>query len=225
MRLIHPDLQSQVILSENSPAVIAVESPDIFYRLVRQIYAQAQAQEDDGDFSLSDNYRELNIAKEVELLLNPLLIDFNQRKIINRILSDFDRLAAEPEHLEATAELHTALEKYLARLAVDYPVPVTWSDDILISNIAKGAELTIDVQEMELVPRLVTYMQLLTSLKIARVFAFVHLKSYLSEAERIVSRGASEKIHFTASGKLSRAARGGLRKVPDAGCRPLCCGQ
>ena len=44
MRLIHPDLQSQVILSADSPAVIAVEAPEVFYRLVRQIYAQAQAQ-------------------------------------------------------------------------------------------------------------------------------------------------------------------------------------
>lgn len=185
MRLIHPDLQSQVILSENSPAVITVEAPDIFYRLVRQIYAQAQARDDEGDFSLSENYKELNISKEIEVTLNPILIDFGQRKIINRIFSDFDRLAAEPEHLEATAELHTSVEKYLARLAVDYPVPVIWSDDFVVSNIVKSMDLAIDVHEMELVSRILTYMQLLTSLRLARIFTFVNLKSYLTTEQLI----------------------------------------
>ncbi len=180
MRLYHPDLQTELFLSEDAPTVVAVEAPALFYRLIAHLYAQSLAKEEGGDFSLRYQHNELNITKEIDLVLNPLLLDFNQKKIINRILNDLDKLAAESKNLNATAKLQTTLQEYFADLTLDYPVPLTWTDDILISNIAKVLELTIDVGDLPLVQKIVVYMQLLTELKLARIFSFVNLRSFLS---------------------------------------------
>ena len=180
MRLYHHELQTHIVLSEDFPAVVTAESPALFYRLISSLWWQTQNQPVDDEFSLDEDYKQLNISKELEIVLNPLLLDFKQRKIVNKILLDFDRLAAEPENIEATAELNTLLEKYLARISLDYPVPLKWSDDILVSNLAKGLEISVDTEELDLVQRILTYLQLLTSLRMARIFSFVHLKSFLS---------------------------------------------
>ncbi len=183
MRLYHQELQSQIVLSEDFPAVVTVESPNLFYRLISNLWCQTQNQPTNSEFTLDLNYKALNISKELDLVLNPLLLDFKQRKILNKIFLEFDRLAAEPENIEETAKLHTVLEKYFSRISINYPVPLKWSDNILMSNIAKALELAIDVDELDLVQQLLTYMQLLTSLRVTSVFSFVHLKSFLNDRQ------------------------------------------
>lgn len=183
MKLIHPDLQSEVDVSPDHVSVIAIESADLFSRLTYQLFAKLDsATAENSDFRLVENFKELNIAKEVDMVHSPLLLDFNQKKITNRIVSDLERVASEPEMIEETAGIVTHLEKYLNQLAVSYSVPISWDDSIVVSSIAKAVNVKVDVDDMELVPRLLTYMHLLTALKIAKVFIFVNLKSYLSKS-------------------------------------------
>lgn len=174
----HSAFNARVILSEDNPAIITIEKHELFSLLIMQL--QLQINNEPGDFNISRDYKPVTISKEVELIHSPVLLDFGQRKILLRICSDLDKLSMSAEHYEATAQMQQAVQTFLERMSSDYTVPLVWDFEISAGNLAKAANIKADVEELSMVSRILTYMEILTSLKIASIFVFVNLLTYLN---------------------------------------------
>ena len=180
----HSALNSRVILSDDNPAIVTIEKQEIFSLMSMQL--QMQINNEPGDFNFSRDYKPITISKEVELIHSPVLLDFGQRKILLRICSDLDKLSMSAEHYEATAQMQQAVQTFLDRMSASYTIPLIWDLELSAGNLAKAANIKADIEELSLVSRILTYMEILTSLKIANIFVFVNLRTYLN-AEQLKS--------------------------------------
>ena len=165
-------LNSRVILSEDNPAIVTIENHEIFSLMIMQL--QMQIDNEPGDFTFSRDYKPITVSKEVELIHSPVLLDFVQRKILLRICSDLDKLSMSAEHYEATAQMQQAVQTFLDRMSAAYTIPLIWDLELSAGNLAKAVNIKADIEELSLVYRILTYMEILTSLKIANIFVFVN---------------------------------------------------
>ena len=179
--LTHPSIPSRLVLSQDMPAVLTVENAKVFTALVQDLLAQSD--NEPGGFVLMDELKPLTISREVQLILSPFALDFEQRKIMTKIAADLNQLSMQPEHYESTASLQTALQNYLEELEADYSVPLKWDIEISAGNIAKAANIGIMTDGLSLPERILTFMQVATSLKLAKFFVFVQLRPFLSSEQ------------------------------------------
>ena len=70
-------------IKEDSIVSLIVENPRCFAEIVKDIYTQAKG--GDGEFLLSERDKAVRIEKNMEVVINPFGIDFNDRKILNRL--------------------------------------------------------------------------------------------------------------------------------------------
>ena len=62
-----------------------------------------------------------------------------------------------------------------------YSAPLIWDIDVSAGNLAKAANIKVDIDELPVVGRILTYMEIMTTLKIASIFAFVNLGTYINQ--------------------------------------------
>ena len=86
MRLANAELILSINIEENIPAVLVIENQKIMTEVVEQLYVLCDSGE--GDFVLSDSGKQLSLAKTAEIIINPFSIDFNSRKIQNKLYSE-----------------------------------------------------------------------------------------------------------------------------------------
>ena len=73
-------------IEENIPAILVIENQKVMAEVVEQLYVLCNSGE--GDFVLSDSGKQLSFEKTAEIIINPFSIDFNARKIQNKLYSE-----------------------------------------------------------------------------------------------------------------------------------------
>ena len=79
MKLVHVDLEKPIAIHRNCPTEWIIESPELFLKYVEQLQKQNQGEE--GNFVLSKADTELNMKRDVELILTPFSLDFADHRI------------------------------------------------------------------------------------------------------------------------------------------------
>ena len=87
MKLVHGDLSGEIVNEQKECVEWIIESPELFSKYVGELYKQAN--KDEGEFVLSENNKEIDIAKYSEIVINPLSVEINNRKILYKIIYVF----------------------------------------------------------------------------------------------------------------------------------------
>ena len=91
MKLIYKAYNLGMALSENQITVLSVENPKAYSSILCDIWNQTQGGE--GGFILSKEGELRNIAKEVDCIFNPFALDFNGKRVINRLYQELQEQA------------------------------------------------------------------------------------------------------------------------------------
>ena len=83
MKLVHVDLEKPIAIHRNCPTEWIIESPELFLKYVEQLQKQNQGEK--GNFVLSKADTELNMKRDVELVLTPFSLDFADHRIQKRL--------------------------------------------------------------------------------------------------------------------------------------------
>ena len=65
MKLVHGDLSGEIVNEQKECVEWIIESPELFSKYVGELYKQAN--KDEGEFVLSENNKEIDIAKYSEI--------------------------------------------------------------------------------------------------------------------------------------------------------------
>lgn len=87
MKLVHGDLSGEIVNEQKECVEWIIESPELFSKYVGELYKQAN--KDEGEFVLSENNKEIDIAKYSEIVINPLSVEINNRKIFYKLYMSF----------------------------------------------------------------------------------------------------------------------------------------
>ena len=157
-----------------------MESPGIFRKYLKELLNQIQSKE--GKFVLSHEERELDIGKNAELILNPLEIDINDRRFINKLYGELKELAYDEAHYVQTRQIIQNIMAYFMELEQESSIALDYSE-LDFGQLMKAVGIKIDENSDETVERLAQYLHVIAKLMNKILVVFVNLSAYLENWE------------------------------------------
>ncbi|MCH3972204.1 MAG: type II-A CRISPR-associated protein Csn2 [Oscillospiraceae bacterium] len=166
---------------ENNVDVISIESSQYFLEFIQLMLSENT--ENNGGIILSENSEELEFGKAASIIINPLNVELNERKMLSKLYKEMEDTVSENFYLEkaeAFSGIQILLEK--AGSALDYPI--SYSEEFDLSKLLK----VFDVKFLEnhtnnVSERLIEYMKLAKELLHTKLFILVHFKDYFDEKQ------------------------------------------
>ncbi len=182
MRLTHIELGLNMDINENTINVLVVEHPSTFRLAIEEILKQIEGR--DGLFVLSNGNENLPISKHVEMVLNPFQLDFNSRKIQNKLFQ-LVKTDIEENLVVELCELNVKILGFLEKALRNQPYSVEYNYELDVQSLMKTYHVGFREEELEFIEKLIEFIRIQAYLMRTSLLIFVNLKSFLSEIELI----------------------------------------
>lgn len=180
MKLVYPTLQTQIILSNEYISTLVIEEPGFFYEIIRDLKCQLDGGEGRAVLSMSD--KTVEIGRNMELIVDYIDFEINQRQLLTKVLSALDKTGKSEDYAEKSRRLIAEIEKYVFDLSFGFDIELE-CDKISIAQILKAAGIRIISDYDKLTEILYSYMQLVREFDNEKVFVFVNLRSFVKIEE------------------------------------------
>ena len=166
--------------NNNHISELVIESP-LFYRKILSVFAK---RENDGTFTFSENSTQLSLKDDIDVIFNPLKLEFNNKKALTVLLKMLVKTSLSEDFYNSTNRFKTNVVKYINKLidTEDYVFEVD-SEDFNVDAIAKSINLHIIGDEDDFVELLIDYMAMMADLLNTKLFVFVNLRTFLTDSE------------------------------------------
>lgn len=181
MKLIHFNLTSELLGGVTRYTEWIMESPEVFFAHVGELNDQIAGNE--GKFVLSENNKELELSKAADLLINPFSTEVNTRKILNKLYLELTERSREEQMYMKTVELFNHIQEYMLELEQQSSYILDFNRETDVSILLKALSVQYEVKETGYWERLIQYIKIMASAAGIKVFIFVNLRSYLSDAQ------------------------------------------
>ena len=158
-----------------------IESPDLFARYAQELVCQCNGE--DGNFVLSQGDKIVEMAKYMEVVFNPLGVDINNKKIINRLYLELDQLAKQEDMYLQTVQIRHYLLEYLMELEQKSEYILDFEQEIDLTLIFKAAGIKHEIIEEDYLERLIRYMKVVSQVLGIKIITFINLRSYLNDVQ------------------------------------------
>lgn len=193
MRLVCSEYNLDLEIKENKVNVLVIESPDIFSEVIVELINQTGGEP--GKFILSDLDNVKIIGKEAEIIVNPFVLDCNEKRILQKL---YQELADEMNDsmMEQTVHLQGEMISYLEKLIRKVPYLLDFDIEENMTGLLKMCHVGIDSQAGTLVEKIMSYIRALRDFCRIHLIFFVNLKRYLkqSDLEKLYQFSFYEKI-------------------------------
>lgn len=193
MRLICSEYGLDLEIKENRTIIFVVESPKTFACIIGELLNQIGGEP--GKFILSEKDTIKTIGKEAEIVINPFVIDCNEKKILQKLYQEMlDE--ANDSMIEKTTRLQGQMITYIEELIQRMPYPLAFDVEENMVGLFKLCHVEIDDQGDTLVEKIINYIKMLKQFCNIHIILFVNLKLYLtkSELEELYKCAFYEKI-------------------------------
>ena len=177
MKLIYSPELLEVEITSDRPTVLSIENPEIYLRIMVDLWNQYNGQE--GGFHLLDHETERKISKEICFILNPILVDCNERKILTKV---YDQLKEDAITYLADelAEMNRITAGFLDKLVMAEPYHLDFEPMADVTGICKLYNIRLDYPENSLVDKIVDYIRLYHQVFRCNYYVISGLKSFLN---------------------------------------------
>lgn len=181
MKLVHGDLSGEIINEQKECVEWIIESPDLFSIYVGELYRQFN--KDEGKFVLSENNKEIDIAKYSEIIINPLSIEINNRKVLNKLYEELNKLSFNEVLYMKTLELTKLIQEYLLELEQETNYILEFNNEVEMSALFKAVDLKYEDSGEDFLERLVKYIKILVDLLSVKLFVFINARCFMNDEQ------------------------------------------
>lgn len=164
---------------ENKINILVVEDGFRLSQLILELKAQIEGGE--GNFVLSRNYELIDISKNLELIIDVFTLDFNKKKLVNKLMEQLSGIAVGEKHYMETVTLRQSLVAYGNSLCDNLENMVSFDEEFALNSLFKALDFKISTEGLSLAESILEYMAVTRTFLKEQCFVFVNLKSYLSE--------------------------------------------
>lgn len=159
---------------------LVIENP----RFLREIIKDLAISEEEKEISISVDGKVLNFDKNLDVIFNPLKLDFNSKRAMTTLLKFLLKTSLSEDFYLATNKLKTKIVKYFSKIveAGDFEFEVS-ADDFTMDSIAKAVSIHIVGDEDDFVELLTDYVSMMAELANIKLFIFVNLRSFVSDED------------------------------------------
>ena len=180
MKLVNAKYNIVLDLKENISNVLIIENRRAFTDIVEDLYIQGNAET--GNFMLSEDGKMLKFRDIVETILNPISLEINSKKVLNRLYTHLQNVAND--YFEEKEKLNglwiSLLDQIILQSCYDnleMDLNIDWPALFKLYNVK------VQTQYDSLLEKLSEYVHVLSTLSSKRVLVFINLKSYLDKTE------------------------------------------
>ena len=146
---------------------------------------QKQNQGEKGNFVLSKADTELNMKRDVELVLTPFSLDFADHRIQKRLFTELVKSAQNEEMFLETQRIIAELKKYIYQLEAVSGYELEQNEEIDLSALLKLMGVQTETEkEMGLLEKLTQYIKVMAELLQKELVILVNIRSYLNETPK-----------------------------------------
>ncbi|MCB5387572.1 type II-A CRISPR-associated protein Csn2 [Blautia glucerasea] len=216
MKLVHTELTGEILKEGKEFSEWIIESPALFSGYLQELYGQCEKRE--GRFVLSDRDKEVDLAREVEIITDPFAVDLNGRKILNKLYAELGEVSRAEEMYTKTLELTQRIQEYILQLEENTNHILQFNDEMDISGLLKMMDVKIEDSEDFFFERLCSYIKNAVNVLGVRLFAFVNLRSYLTDEQmqELIKEIIYQEIQALFIENQERTClKGGMRYIID----------
>lgn len=186
MRFAHIDLQKELVWNESKHInELVVESPVFLRKILRGLANQEMA----SGVSFTQEGKAMNFAKEIDVIYNPLCLDFNNRRAMSTLLKMLVKASLSEDFYIETNEFKARIVRYLDKIidSENFVFEVA-TGEFALDDIAKAVNIHIVDDEDDFVELLTDYMSMMAELAGIKLFVFLNLRTILldEEMERLI---------------------------------------
>ncbi len=175
MKLVNIEYGIDINLAENNVYELVVENRSVFSDIVSMLINQANGLE--GNFVLSET-KSIKIEKSIDVLINYYSLSVNNKKIINRLFLNLDKIAEE--YIEDKSLINSKLVNLLDQFTTSLGCPeVIYNIDFNWNDVFKVFDIKFDENYDNLLDKLISYTKIISKFTDIKIIFFVNLKSYL----------------------------------------------
>lgn len=181
MKLVHPDFGFQMQFGQGNVCELVIESPGSFAKYVQELLRQTEGEE--GDFVLSEGEKEYPLSKYAEIIVNPLAVDINDKKILNKLYHELAERSVDDEMYLLTQKVTADLQSYFFQLEQRCPYMLESDMEIDMIAVFKALGVKLENYSDDFFENIVQYTKILAELMGKRICIFVNIRSYLDEVQ------------------------------------------
>ena len=181
MKLVHFELSGVLLDDKTNFTEWIIESPDLFSEYVIELHSQIEGAE--GRFVLSESDKILALSKSTVIILNPLNVDINTRKVLNKLYSELSDYAKSEQMYVRTSGFLRSMQEYLLELEQCTEHNLEYDQEIDIASLLKSVNVHYEATSMSFQESLLQYLKILADIFGIKLFIFVNLRSYLTNAQ------------------------------------------
>lgn len=179
MTFTYPGIDKVFSTSETMVDCLVIENRRLFYELLTDCYSQIQG--NNGKTVLSENGTIIDFSKNAELLASFIPFEINQKPLLSKIISRFEKRAYSAEYCEKTAEMLAGIERYLDSLADDCPMDLQYKK-LNVASILKSVGVEIVEDGDSLPETIINYMSLVREYDCDKLFIIVNLRAFIDDS-------------------------------------------
>ena len=185
MKLKINGLENEILFNENECNVLICKDKKFFRHIIETLNDKINGLESNEIFLLDDNNEEIKIDKSIYLVIDIFNIDYNNKKILNKIyniISDRVELSKEIE----MNDIIIKLRNYLIEEINEIPFEFIMKDELDVKEILKLFDLKIDKENYtNTIEKIELLIDIISTLKIADILVITNMKTYLTDEEII----------------------------------------
>ena len=196
MNLVYDNPYFDIEFEENLINIITIENQNTFRKISADIFSQSCG--NFGGFKLSELDKALSFNKYIDVIWNPFSVSCRDKKILTGV---YNELVSQSglAYLIEREELINAYNKYLELITRMSSFALGYTPDIDIKMLFKLADVHIieEVDDAELVDRLINYLKAMHKICGIELFIFLGLKNYFTDEDiaEFYKSCLYEKIH------------------------------
>lgn len=175
-------LNNKISFEEGNINVLEIYNKKLFYNLIT-ILNESDNSMEDNQIVLMQNDERVSIGKNVFLLTDVFNIDFNSKKILNKLYSTLIENIKNRQDDELE-NITLKLRNYLIEEINELPFEFSIKSELELNDLLKAFELKVDtICYTTIVERIEFIIDIISTLKIATILVIPNLKIYLDENE------------------------------------------
>ena len=183
MKLKLNGFENEIEFEEEMVNVISVNNVECFRNIISSINSKILGEEINEVFLLNDEKEELDMNKEVLMVLDVFNIDYNSKKILSKIYELIEEKIVMNQDLEIDNKIFE-LRNYIIEEINELPFEFIMKDEIKIMDILKMYSLKIDSDNYnKLTEKIEFLIDIISTLKIAKILIIPNMKLFLTDEE------------------------------------------
>lgn len=182
MKMASQDLERTIIFRENQVTELIIENAGCFQKVLWQMLQQIEGVCESTIF-LTEEDQILSWGKNVEIIMNPLQLEINQKKVLNRLYQNLNHIVQEKGYYLKFNELLSEITGLLTEIEYDADISLAYSMNVEAVQLFKMLDVKIEIEGKTLLERLIEYIKILSEFLQYKLVVFVNIKSYFNEKE------------------------------------------